>query len=112
MMKTSLNRIRKLELQKKDDALPALDPVKYARMEAHLHAQPDCVKVVGPDYRLMEMNQAGLDMIAARSIERIRGLSVLEIVDPLYHDEFKKSIDDAYRGNVTEVEFMIPDLTV
>ncbi len=110
MMKTNLNRIRKLELQKEDKAAPTLDPVKYARMEAHLDAQPDCVKVVGPDYRLMEMNQAGLEMIGARSIEQVRGLSVLEIVDPLYHEEFKKAIDDAYRGSVTEVEFMITGL--
>lgn len=78
-----------------------------ARLEAVVDSQPDCVKAVSADYRLQEMNLAGLEMIDADSIDQVRGVSVLDIVDPEYHEIFKKSIDATYRGETTEIEFNI-----
>lgn len=81
-----------------------------ARLEAVVDSHPDCVKAVTSDYRLEEMNLAGLEMIDAGSIDEVRGASVLDIVDPEYHEIFKNSIDATYRGETTEIEFTITGL--
>lgn len=81
-----------------------------ARLEAIVDSQPDCVKIVTRDYKLMEMNIAGLNMIDASEIEEVRGACLLGVVDPEYHETFKKSIDAAYQGVTTNVEFAITGL--
>ena len=40
------------------------------RLEAIVDSQPDCVKVVSSDYKLLEMNIAGLNMIDLRILKR------------------------------------------
>ncbi len=81
-----------------------------ARLEAIVDSQPDCVKIVTRDYKLMEMNVTGLKMIDVEHIDEIRGSSILGIVDPEYQEAYKKSIDDAYEGKNTNVEFTITGL--
>lgn len=78
-----------------------------ARLEAIVDSQPDCVKVVTRDYKLLEMNVAGLNMIDAGKIEDVRGECLTDIVDPDYKEIFKDSIDKAYDGITTNVEFSI-----
>ncbi len=81
-----------------------------ARLEAIVDSQPDCVKVISPDCRLMEMNLAGLEMIDAYSIDEVRGANILDIVDPEYHEIYRESVDAAYSGRSMEVEFNITGL--
>ena len=81
-----------------------------ARLEAIVDSQLDCVKIVTRDYKLMEMNVTGLKMIDVEHIDEIRGSSILGIVDPEYQEAYKKSIDDAYEGKNTNVEFTITGL--
>lgn len=81
-----------------------------ARLEAIVDSQPDCVKIVSQDYKLMEMNLIGLEMIDAGPIDTVRGADLMDVVDPEYHEVFKKSIDDAYAGKTTDVEFNITGL--
>lgn len=81
-----------------------------ARLEAIVDSQPDCVKIVTRDYKLMEMNVTGLKMIDVEHIDEIRGSSILGVVDPEYQEVYKKSIDDAYEGKNTNVEFTITGL--
>ncbi len=81
-----------------------------ARLEAIVDSQPDCVKIVSADYKLKEMNLVGLEMIDAMTIDDVRGASVFELIDPEYHDVFKESVDAAYRGESSDVEFTITGL--
>ncbi len=81
-----------------------------ARLEAIVDSQPDCVKIVSRDYKLVEMNFAGLEMIDANSIDEVRGANVLDIVDPEYHNVFKASVDATYAGEALECEFNITGL--
>ncbi len=83
---------------------------KAARLEAIVDSQPDCVKVVTTDYKLIEMNLAGLEMIDAYTLDDVRGASLLEIVDSEYHDIYRESVDAAYRGRSMEIEFNITGL--
>lgn len=106
----SFNKIRQVEIRNVETAPSEEYLLKAARMEAVLDAQPDCVKVVTADYTIIDMNFAGLDMIGADNIDLVRGASVLDIVDPEYHDVFKGSVDQAYEGIATEAEFAITGL--
>lgn len=109
-MNTRIKKIRQIE-QHEVEASPSADYlVKAARMEAVIDAQPDCVKVVAKDYTLMDMNFTGLDMIGAASIEMVRGVKVLGLIDPEYHDIYKNSVDQAYKGIGMEIEFAITGL--
>ena len=81
-----------------------------ARLEAIVDSQPDCVKIVTRDYKLLEMNIAGLNMLDVNEIEAVRGTCLIDFVDPGYREIFKKSIDAAYAGKTTNVEFTITGL--
>ncbi|MEZ5756682.1 MAG: ATP-binding protein [Emcibacteraceae bacterium] len=81
-----------------------------ARLEAIVHSQPDCVKIVSSDYKLIDMNEAGLEMVDAGSLEDVKGACLLDLVDPEFHELFKESVDLAYRGKPSEIEFNITGL--
>lgn len=83
---------------------------EVSRLKAIVNSQPDCVKIVSKDYKLIEMNSAGLEFIDADSIEQVKGISVFDLVDSEYHYIFKNSIDAAYAGKKSDVEFNITGL--
>jgi len=70
-------------------------------------AEPECVKLLGENCELLEMNPAGLQMIAAGSMEQVRGLSVLDLVDPKYHPLFSAGVAAVFRGETTHQIFEI-----
>lgn len=81
-----------------------------ARLEAIVHSQPDCVKIVSSDYKLIDMNEAGLEMVDAGSLEDVKGACLFDLVDPEFHDVFKESVDLVYQGKTSEIEFNITGL--
>src|SRR5882672_8485310 len=54
------------------DPTPALRKSE-ARLRAIVEAEPECVKLLDAEGRLIEMNPAGLRMIEAESLEALRG---------------------------------------
>jgi PAS domain S-box-containing protein len=50
------------------------------RFRAIFEMEPECVKVVSPEGRLVEMNPAGLAMIEADSFEQVRGAQMERLV--------------------------------
>lgn len=72
-----------------------------------IESQPECVKVVGHDYKLLEMNAAGLAMIGASNREQVIGQSVLEIVAPEWRDRFVQLHERVCAGESLVSEFEI-----
>ena len=81
-----------------------------ARFRAIIETEPECVNMMGPDGRLTFMNQAGLEMIEADSLEQIQGHSVLEIVTPDYQEAFKRLTKRVLQGERGILEFEIVGL--
>jgi PAS domain S-box-containing protein len=81
-----------------------------ARLRAIVEAEPECVKVVDKDYRLRELNAAGLRMIGAKDIEEVRGHSVLDLLDPRFHDSYVEAVAKVFRGETTFQQFEIVSL--
>lgn len=70
-----------------------------------IEATPECVKLVGLDCTLLDMNPAGLAMIGASSLEQVKGHGVLELVAPEWHDSFREMHRRVCRGESVVGEF-------
>src|SRR5208337_4263147 len=57
------------------------------------------------DGSLIMMNPAGLAMIEADSIERVKGQDVCSLVAAPYRDAFRKVIEDIFAGRNSKMEF-------
>jgi PAS domain S-box-containing protein len=77
--------------------------------EEHIRAivetEPDCVKVVGPDGQLLEMNAAGLAMFEVDSIEQVNEHGLLNFVCPEYRTAFSHMHHAVMGGARGRLEF-------
>jgi len=53
-----------------------------AFLEAVVQTMPECIKIVARDGRLLHMNAAGLQMMEAESLERVKGGSTFDFIVP------------------------------
>jgi PAS domain S-box-containing protein len=81
------------------------------RLRTIIEAVPECVKVVGPDGTLLEMNAAGLAMLEAESVEQVSQLTLLHFVLPEYHAAFAALHQDVMGGATGTMEFEIRSLS-
>jgi PAS domain S-box-containing protein len=90
--------------------LHAMLAERSKHMRAILDAEPECVKVLDREGRLLDMNAAGLNMVGAPRFEDVRGASVFDLVKPVYHDAYKADMEAAFCGETTRVRFEIVGL--
>ena len=67
--------------------------------------EPECVKVVGEDGSLLDMNRAGLAMLELDSVEIARQKNLLDFVLPGYHAAFRDLHQRVMRGESGTLEF-------
>jgi diguanylate cyclase (GGDEF)-like protein/PAS domain S-box-containing protein len=79
--------------------------------EAHLQAifqnEPECIKIVDAQGRLVEMNPAGLELIQADSLAQVKGAPVLEIVAPEYREAYWNMHRRVIAGEARTMEFEV-----
>lgn len=80
------------------------------RLRTIYETEPECIKVLGSKGELLEMNQAGLDMIEADNLKMVKGKSVLGIIAQPYRKAFDKLIRDVFKGRSGVLEFEIVGL--
>lgn len=80
------------------------------RLRVILEAEPECVKVVSADGELLEMNPAGLAMVGAPTIDRVRGRPVIDLIHPDDVATFLSLHDRASRGDEGSAAFRIVGL--
>jgi len=76
-------------------------------LDSILQSEPECVKVVGPDGRLLQMNRAGLQMLGAHSVEEVRAHGLLGFVLPQYHRAFQQLHARVIGGGSGTLEFQV-----
>jgi len=64
-----------------------------------LEAEPECIKLLGPDGKLVMMNPAGLAMIEADNEAQVIGKSVLEIILPEHRAAFSNLTKNVFKEN-------------
>jgi PAS domain S-box-containing protein len=76
-----------------------------AQLRAVIENEPECVKIVDQQGRLVQMNPAGLAMVEAESMGQVAGCQVLDLVAP----EFRAAFTDLHRrvlaGESIQMEF-------
>ncbi len=72
---------------------------------------PECVKTVSPDGFLLEMNQAGLTMLSAASLDQVKERPLLDWLAPEYRGAFMDLHHRVMKGDHGELEFEVIGLT-
>lgn len=75
------------------------------RLRAIIAAEPECVAIVAPDGRLLDMNPAGLRMLQADSLEEMRRWPFLRQVAPAYRRAFVRLQHRILAGESGMLEF-------
>lgn len=83
---------------------------REAQLRLIFENEPECVKVLDRNGRLLEMNPAGLRLIEADSIEQVRGADVGGLVTAEYRDAFAALTRDVAAGGEGRLEFEIVGL--
>lgn len=75
-----------------------------------IESEPECIKLVSRDGKLLNMNPAGLAMIEADSLEQVINQSVYPMVAKEYRQAFKELIESIFRGGSGKLTFEIVGL--
>ncbi|MEQ1636783.1 MAG: EAL domain-containing protein [Methylococcales bacterium] len=94
---------REAERKKAEIALQKSE--HYLRMI--IETEPECVKVVGRNGELMDMNRAGLAMLEAESVSEVQQRSLLEAIVPEYRNAFIALHKRVMHGEKGILEFEI-----
>lgn len=95
---TNASRLASLAIERSHEA--EMRRAHEARLRAILDAEPECVKVVGSDGTLLEMNLAGLPMIGARSLDQVIGRCAFELV----HEDDRAAYIERHKAVATTGE--------
>jgi PAS domain S-box-containing protein len=80
------------------------------RLRAIIDAEPECVKLLDTEGRLLTMNPAGLAMIEADTLDQVIGESVLAVAAPEDREAFADLTRRVFRGESGTLEFDIVGL--
>ena len=75
-----------------------------------IETQPECVKMLDRDGKLLMMNRSGLGMIEADSFPQVEGRCVYPLIAERYRDSFRALTDEAFQGRSGSLEFEITGL--
>jgi PAS domain S-box-containing protein len=81
-----------------------------ARLHAIVDATPECIKIVAADGSLTFMNQAGLTMVEASSVEDILGISVFPFITPEDRTKWTEHHNRVCRGESLRWQYEIVGL--
>jgi PAS domain S-box-containing protein len=91
-----------------------LAKTKLIESEYHLRtiieAEPECIKIVDAEGRLLLMNPAGLAIIEADSMEQVIGQEISGLVAPQYQSAFIKMHQRVIAGESEQMEFELVGL--
>jgi PAS domain S-box-containing protein len=78
-----------------------------ARLRTILASEPDCVMVVAPDRRVLDINPAGVRLLGARDEAQVRGHAIAQFVHPRDRQAYLELHDRAIGGASGELAFRI-----
>ena len=83
---------------------------REARLRAILASTPDCIKLIGPDGWLEDMNPAGLAMLEASSLDEVRSKPLIEFIEPGGREDLQTLHARVMRGGAGSVRLRIQGL--
>jgi len=80
------------------------------QLQSIIDTEPECVKILDQDGRLLQMNQAGLGMIEADNGEQVLGRHIVEVVAPHDQEAFLALNKRVFNGESGSLVFEIVGL--
>lgn len=80
------------------------------RMRTLVDSQPECIKLLGRDGKLLDMNPAGLTILGADSLDQLKAMDLIDLLLPAYRRPFAGIISQAFSGRSASLEFEIRNL--
>ena len=77
------------------------------RLKTIIDNEPECIKIVDAENRLLTMNPAGLAMIEADSLEQVVNQPLLSIIAPEYRAAFAEMHQRVIAGESAHMEFEV-----
>lgn len=75
------------------------------RLRTIIETEPECVKIVSPEGRLLEMNAAGLAMLDAARLEELTAQPLIQFIVPEYRPAFVALHQQVIAGGAGTLEF-------
>ena len=75
-----------------------------------IDTEPECIKLLDTDCRLLYMNRAGLNMVDADNFEDVKGQCVLPLISEAYRYSFQEYNRSVFLGESKTLEFEISGL--
>ena len=100
---TMLNRSIQYSIERKKNELAVIESEN--RLRTILNTEPECIKLMGRNCELYEINKAGMEMIEIDDFETVKGKSILAVVEPSYQAQAAKMVADAFEGKSGLMEF-------
>jgi PAS domain S-box-containing protein len=85
-------------------------PLNWKLSQPLLDSAPECIKIVAPDGRLLQMNATGLRLIDAPSWQAVDRACVFDLVAPEHRDFWRAYHDRVCRGETLTWQFDIVGL--
>lgn len=95
---TDITELKKVENRLKQREL---------ELSAIIETEPECVKQLDKDGCLLQMNQAGLNMIEADALDQVVGQPFLGLVAPQHRDALNALTEEVFRGKHGVLAFEI-----
>jgi two-component system, cell cycle sensor histidine kinase and response regulator CckA len=81
------------------------------RWRTIVSSDPECVKTVSPDGVLIEMNPAGIAMLAATTLEEVKARPLVDWIAPEYRAQFSALHQRVMAGESGDLEFEVIGMT-
>ncbi len=72
-----------------------------------LNSEPECVKVLAADGSLLDMNQAGLDMLQVENVADVKEYGLINFVLPEFRPLFQQLLNDVFQEKTATLEFIL-----
>lgn len=79
-------------------------------LQTIIDTEPECVKLLDADCQLLFMNQAGLKMIEADTLEQVKGQNIMPLICEPYRQKFQEVTRYVFLGESKSIEFEIVGL--
>ncbi len=100
-------RARANQLIQLDEAVRSREALaeSEARLRTILNHEPECVKLVDAEMRLLDMNPAGLRYVGAGDLSEVEGCDVRDLLAPGFRDAFEDDVRAVFRGESRKQTF-------
>ncbi len=83
---------------------------KLSHLATIINSEPSCVKTIGRNGELIDMNPAGLQLIEAPDLDSVKGVSVYDLMEGESLEKFKEFNRKVFEGNSGSLDFEITSL--